>query len=274
MKIKRKIKTLFNSVFEYYDYELIRKKKVKIPRSVPSFLNLYWQNCFNLKQHLQDFLNLDLATIEAKFQTGKQNMTALGHHDFDWEKATEFYRDRVGDAYLFELGIWHLTDQEQIGGALQLIASHARGRVLDFGGGIGTHTLGAALCPQVEQVVYCDLNPVSLDFVKYRVRQMGLEDKVICCIGEPPEGVFDTIMCFDVLEHLPDPSQQLLQFHKMLSPEGKILLNWWFTKGFDQEWPFHLDDPQLIETFFLNLQKHFLEIFHPYSAKTRCYRKR
>jgi 2-polyprenyl-3-methyl-5-hydroxy-6-metoxy-1,4-benzoquinol methylase len=274
MQIKRKVKIVIDSILESYDYELIRKKQSNIPSSVPSFLSGYWQDCFNLKQHLQEFLKMDLETIEARFKTGKQDLTELGHHDFDWEKATEFYRDRVGEAYLFELGIWHLTDREQIGGALQLIANRAQGRVLDFGGGIGTHTLGAALCPQVQQVIYCDINPVSLDFVKYRVRQMGLEDKVVCCFGEPPEGNFDTILCFDVLEHLPDPSQQLLQFHKMLSHPGNIMLNWWFFKGFNQEWPFHLDDPQAIDKFFETLQENFIESFHPYSAKSRCYYKK
>lgn len=60
---------------------------------------------------------------------------------------------------------------------LQLIADCAQGRVLDFGGGIGTHTLGAALCPQVEQVIYYDINPINRDFVQYRAEKMGLGEK-------------------------------------------------------------------------------------------------
>ena len=30
-------------------------------------------------------------------------MAELGHRDFDWEQATAFYRDKVGD-FIFELG--------------------------------------------------------------------------------------------------------------------------------------------------------------------------
>ncbi len=237
------------------------------------FLSGYWQDAFNLKQHLQEFLQIDLETLEARLKTGQQDLAEIGHHDFNWEKATEFYGKRVGEAYLFELGAWHLSSQDYIGATLQLIADRAQGRVLDFGGGIGTHTIAAALSPQVQQVIYCDINPVNLGFVEKRVLQMGLSNKVKCCLEVSPEETFDTIICFDVLEHLPDPSQQLLQFHKMLPPEGKIILNWYFFKGFNQEFPFHLDDPQVVDTFFLTLQQNFLEVFHPYLIVARCYRK-
>lgn len=238
-----------------------------------SFLNGYRQDAFCLKQHLQEFLKLDSETLESKLQAGQQALAELGRRDFNWEKATEFYRDRVGEAYLFELGAWHLTSQDYIGGTLQLIADCAQGRVLDFGGGIGTHAIGAALCPQVEQVVYCDINPISRDFVKSRASQLGLTEKIVFRLEVEPEEVFDTIICFDVMEHLPDPCEQLCQFHKMLSPQGKIILNWYFFKGFNQEFPFHLDEPEVVNKFFWTLQRNFIEVFHPYFITARCYRK-
>lgn len=239
---------------------------------VHDFLQAYWQDCFNLKQHLQEFLQLDAATVEAKFQTGRQDLADLGHRDFDWQQATAFYKDKVGETYLFELGIWHLQSQDYIGGTLKLIADHAKGRVLDFGGGIGTHAIAAALSPDVSKVVYCDINPVNRNFVEHRAKQLGLSHKLICCL-EVPNDEFDTVISFDVLEHLPDPSYQLMQFHNMLSSEGKIILNWCFFKGYENEFPFHIDDPKIVETFFRTLQSNFLEIFHPYFITARCYRK-
>jgi 2-polyprenyl-3-methyl-5-hydroxy-6-metoxy-1,4-benzoquinol methylase len=238
-----------------------------------SFLNGYWQDAFSLKQHLQQFLNVDSQTLESKLQSGQEALAELGRRDFDWAQASEFYRDRVGEAYLFELSAWHLTSQEYIGGTLQLIADRAQGRVLDFGGGIGTHTIGAALSPQVEQVVYCDLNPISLDFVQSRAADLGLQDKIVFRCEVEPEEVFDTIICFDVMEHLPDPCHQLRQFHKMLSPQGNIILNWYFFKGFNQEFPFHLDDSKVVNEFLLTLGRNFIEVFHPYLITARCYRK-
>lgn len=239
----------------------------------PSFLNGYWQNSFNLKQHIQEFLNIDSETLETKLQSSQQKMAELGHKDFDWEKATAFYREKVQEAYLFELGAWHLTSQDYIGDTLRLVADYSQGRVLDFGGGIGTHAIGAALCPQVEQVIYCDINPINRDFVKYRAEKLGLNEKITFCLEVPPKENFDTIISFDVLEHLPDPSLQLINFHELLSNEGKIILNWCFFKGFNQEYPFHIDDPQVVDKFFKILQTKYLEVFQPYNITARCYRK-
>lgn len=239
----------------------------------PSFLNAYWQDAFSLKQHLQDFLQIEPEELEHRLNSGLQALAELGHRDFDWEQATEFYRDRVGEAYLFDLGIWHLTSKDYIGDTLRLVADHAKGRVLDFGGGIGTHTIGAALCSQVQQVVYCDINPMNRAFVEYRAAQLGLQSKIVFCSELAADETFDTIICFDVVEHLPAPSQQLLQFHKMQAKDGTLILNWYFSKGFNQEFPFHLDDLHLVEEFFTTLQGYFLEVFHPYHSTTRCYRK-
>lgn len=239
----------------------------------PSFLQAYWQDTFNLKQHLQEFLNLDLETIEQRLALGQQSLKEIGNRDFDWEKATEFYRDRVGQAYLFELGAWHMSNQDYIGGTLTLISDMAAGRVLDFGGGIGTHAIAAALCPQVEQVVYCDLNPINCNFVQSRAAKLGLSDKISCCMEVSPTEVFDAIICLDVLEHLLNPSRQLINFHQILAPSGKIILNWYFFKGFNQEFPFHLEDQEEINIFFTQLQSIFIEVFHPYLITARCYRK-
>ncbi|AKG21741.1 class I SAM-dependent methyltransferase [Calothrix sp. 336/3] len=241
---------------------------------VPQHLETYWQDGFNLKQNLQDFLNLDTETLETKLKVSCQEMAELGKKDFDWETVTDFYSQQVRELYLFELGAWHLTSHEYIGDTLRLVADYACGTVLDFGGGIGTHAIAAALCPKVEQVTYCDINPINIDFVRYRAQDMGLAEKINFCQEIPENASFDTILCFDVLEHLPEPSQQLLKFHQALKSSGKLIINWYFFKGFNQEYPFHLDDPKIIHTFFETIQSNFLEIFHPYHITTRCYHKK
>ena len=104
----------------------------------PFFWQGYWQDTFNVKQHLQDFLNSNLETIEQELALGKQFLKEIDHRDFDSEKASELSRDRVGQAYLFDLGYWHMSNQDYIGGTLTLISDMARGQVLDCGGGIGT----------------------------------------------------------------------------------------------------------------------------------------
>ena len=54
------------------------------------------------------------------------------------------------------------------------------------------------------------------------------------------------------MEHLLNPSQQLMDFHQRLAPSGKIIFKWYFFKGFNQEFPFHLEDQEEINTFFIN----------------------
>jgi hypothetical protein len=83
---------------------------------------------------------------------------------------------------------------------------------------------------------------------------------------------FDTIVCLDVLEHLPNPAGQLEIFATRLKEQGTALMNWYFFQGFNGEYPFHFDDPQLVECFFLTLQHNFLEVFHPWLITTRAYR--
>jgi SAM-dependent methyltransferase len=240
---------------------------------IPAHLNDYWQDAFSLKQHLQQFLEIDADRLEAKFATALQDLAELGRRDFNWAAASEFYREKVGEAYLFELATWHLTSTDYIGDTLRLIADRSHGRVLDFGGGIGTHAIAAALCPAVTQVIYCDINPINYQFVKHRIEKLGLESKVTCCMELAPNETFDTINCFDVMEHLLDPSAQLLEFHRMLTDSGRMVTNWYFSKGEKLEFPFHLDDPVTIDRFFQTLQSNFLEVFHPYFITTRCYRK-
>jgi SAM-dependent methyltransferase len=240
---------------------------------IPTHLNGYWQDAFALKQHLQQFLEIDADKLEAKFATALQDLAELGRRDFNWAEASEFYRDKVGEVYLFELATWHLTSTDYIGDTLRLISDRSHGRVLDFGGGIGTHAIAAALCPAVTQVIYCDINPINYQFVQHRIEKLGLESKVTCQMELAPNETFDTINCFDVMEHLPDPSAQLLEFHQMLTDSGRMVTNWYFSKGEKLEFPFHLDDPATIDLFFQTLQSNFLEIFHPYFITTRCYRK-
>jgi SAM-dependent methyltransferase len=231
------------------------------------------ETSFDLESHLQDFLQLDPEILRSKLEFAKNTLALLAHHDFSWSHPEDFYRDKIRENYLFELSAWHLSSQEYIGETLRLIDDRARGEVLDFGGGIGTHAISAALNPAVDRVTFCDLNPIHHEFVRYRADRLKISDKIETRYEIPSDRRFDTIVCLDVLEHLPAPHEQLQQFHRWLKPDGILIANWYFFKGFDREYPFHLDDPEIVETFFQTLQRDFLEIFHPYHITVRCYRK-
>ena len=84
---------------------------------------------------------------------------------------------------------------------------------------------------------------------------------------------FDTIVCLDVLEHLAAPASQIEIFNEIMSFNAVGLFNWYFYKGDNNEYPFHIDDNEIVEKFFKTLQSNFLEIFHPILITTRAIEK-
>lgn len=230
---------------------------------------------FALRPQLAAFLRITPEELERRLPSSTDDLAALHPGAFDPEQATAFYEDTVGTGHLLELAAWHLGSADYIADTLRLQQRFASGQVLDFGGGIGSHALAAAALPQVEAVWFVDLNPHNRAFVETRAAQLGLATKVRCFrdLRDPAlPGQFDTIVCLDVLEHLSDPAAQLEGFASRLSPAGIALLNWYFFKGFQGEYPFHFDAPDLVEAFFRTLQSRFLEVFHPYLITTRAYR--
>ena len=243
--------------------------------TAPLSLDHFLAGGFDLRQHLGAHLSLSAAELERQLPLATEALAAAHPGAFNPDQAGSFYENEVGHAHLLELAAWHLSSADYIADTLRLQAMFAKGHVLDFGGGIGTHALAAAALSTVEAVWFVDLNPANRAFVTERAERFGLAHKLRCFrdLGDAAlPAQFDTVVCLDVLEHLNDPSAQLEQFAQRMGPEAIALLNWYFFQGFNGEYPFHFDDPALVERFFRTLQARFLEVFHPYLITTRAYR--
>jgi len=250
------------------------------PRLATSIdVDRFLQDGFALRDQLAGFLELTPAALEQRLAASCNDLAALhpGAVGFDPGRVGAFYEETVGTGHLLELAAWHLGSADYIADTLRLQARFAAGQVLDFGGGIGSHALAAAALPAVERVWFVDLNPHNRAFVAERAARLGLGDRITVCrdLNEPAlPGRFDTVVCLDVLEHLPDPAGQIIEFAARMQPEARALLNWYFFKGFAGEYPFHFDEPALVERFFLTLQDQLVELFHPFLITTRAYRLR
>ena len=128
---------------------------------------------------------------------------------------------------------------------------------------------------KVEHVFFVDINETNRNFVEYRAKELGVEKKLTFCttIKDAQIRKFDTIICLDVLEHLADPASQIEIFNKFMDFNSIALFNWYFYKGEENEYPFHIDDSHIVEKFYETLQSKFLEVFHPILITTRAYKR-
>tara|TARA_B100000886_G_scaffold170933_1_gene117017 strand:+ start:122 stop:871 length:750 start_codon:yes stop_codon:yes gene_type:complete len=237
-------------------------------------LKEFHDNAFNLKSHLIEFFSMKESDLDGFLANAKINLANL-HPGDALSDVSDFYSKIVGDRHVADLAAWHITSKDYITDTLKLQQRFSRDLVLDFGGGIGTHALANAMSSKVEQVFFVDINETNRNFVEFRAGKLGVEKKISFCktIQETQISKFDTIVCLDVLEHLADPASQIEIFNEIMNPNSIAIFNWYFYKGKNNEYPFHIDDSEIIESFFKTLQSKFLEVFHPILITTRTYKK-
>ena len=237
-------------------------------------LKEFLDNAFNLKSHLMEFLSIEKCDLDGFLKNAKINLANL-HPGNALSDVSDFYSKIVGDSHLADLAAWHITSKDYISDTLKLQQRFSRDLVLDFGGGIGTHALANAMSSKVEHVFFVDINETNRNFVEYRAKELGVEKKITFfkSIEDAQISKFDTIVCLDVLEHLANPASQIEIFSEIMDCNSIALFNWYFFKGEKNEYPFHIDDNQIVENFFKTIQSNFLEVFHPILITARAYKK-
>ena len=237
-------------------------------------LKEFLDNAFNLKSHLMEFLSIEECDLDGFLKNAKINLANL-HPGDALSDVSDFYSKIVGDSHLADLAAWHITSKDYISDTLKLQQRFSRDLVLDFGGGIGTHALANAMSSKVEHVFFVDINETNRNFVEYRAKELGVEKKITFfnSIEDAQISKFDTIVCLDVLEHLANPASQIEIFNEIMDCNSIALFNWYFYKGEKNEYPFHIDDNQIVENFFKTIQSNFLEVFHPILITARAYKK-
>jgi SAM-dependent methyltransferase len=130
------------------------------------------------------------------------------------------------DAFLYELAVWNRNRLKD--GMRKWIAKHmARvGRPLDvlsIGDGMGFDCLYWAR--KGHRVTYFELPGVSERFARGLFRESGVQIPMLTDPTAIPAESFDAITCLDVLEHVPDPREMVLNFAGYLRPGGLMYVS-------------------------------------------------
>ncbi len=112
-----------------------------------------------------------------------------------------------------------LSQLESIAGPLD------RQIMLDVGAGMGGFAVAAAQAGAT--VAACEFNPAYCAIIRLRAARHELTLPVYNAAGEAlpfADASFDTIVSWDVIEHVQDPARMLCEFSRVLQPGGVALV--------------------------------------------------
>ncbi|MET0414385.1 MAG: class I SAM-dependent methyltransferase [Polyangiaceae bacterium] len=125
-------------------------------------------------------------------------------------------RRRELDAWLSQRGIGHTFSLASYGlyrSAAQLVTEHARGVVLDAGSGHAPYR--QMLRERGQQVISIDIEDRSGDVTHIA----DIQNMPVIATGS-----IDTVICTEVLEHVPAPWDALKELERVLKPGGTLIL--------------------------------------------------
>jgi SAM-dependent methyltransferase len=229
-----------------------------------------------LVQEAADFLGIPIGEAWDRLRGAgdrfRQEWLATVTNPQDDRALTDFYNR--SDTELFELIEWHATDPIHYRTLVVRDRALARpGRAhLDYGSGIGNDALVFAAAGF--QTTLADISECLLAFAAWRCRRRGYAVKTVDLKREaPPANTFDVVVCFDVLEHIPEPLRIVRTLRAALRERGVLVFHAPFAD--DPEHPMHVVHSDVITPRLRSMGFHPLEWEFPAPVRApQVYEKR
>jgi SAM-dependent methyltransferase len=171
------------------------------------------------------------------------------------EEIKAFYK--IAPYYPFELAYWHMKWWQRR--FRKEVVKQSFGDVLDYGGGIGD--LCIELAKKGLNVTYGDVQGRNWDFANWLFEKGGYKIRMIDLgkNGIPKDMVFDTIICIDTIEHVPNPKDVVVDIVTHLKNNGRLIITALNCSGETESNPMHLkmefDAEKMLNSFGVSKSK-------------------
>lgn len=153
---------------------------------------------------------------------------------------------------VFSLAYWHMLRGQR--NFRKEIINYSFGNVLDYGGGIGD--LSIKIAEKGLNVTYVEVDGKNMEFAKHLFKKRRYDIKTLD-MEKDQEKIwkeeYDTIICIDVIEHIPHPEFVLEKMAKHLKNDGRLVITGLNCVGPTEDAPMHLkidfDAEKLLNSF-------------------------
>jgi 2-polyprenyl-3-methyl-5-hydroxy-6-metoxy-1,4-benzoquinol methylase len=149
----------------------------------------------------------------------------------DIQNVMEFYKKTPN--YIFELMEYHSTEAKQrlSSTIIDFCKKNNFHDILDFGAGICQDSINASKNNLVATAA--DIPGKTFDFGKWRIKKHDTVVKTIDIFDETPlNDDYDSITCFEVLQHVVNPEKTLLHLRDHLKSEGILFITTRFRNNY------------------------------------------
>jgi len=203
---------------------------MKLPPSVPP----YFQDEEKVVKWLSQLTNESPNLVHSRLRKERDNpginvsvaMRQFGLEPHRWtDKMNDFYSQT--DAFLYELIVWNLNKckrrmRRRIGKYLgKNIGQHLN--IITVGDGLGVDSIYLARAGH--HVTYFETSAYSQAFAKKLFTDCAQDINVLDDLNQIPKNSYDVVICLDVLEHVPDPSEFVKAFTGYLKSNGHFIVH-------------------------------------------------